>query len=83
MTSPPCRRCSECDGHHHFSDAIITDDGDYQCKHCDAIGYECEACDGSGGSGGFDGEPHEPCENCKGRGVVLQSQVAELMGDGS
>jgi hypothetical protein len=39
-----CRRCSECDGEHHFSDAMRTDDGDFQCKHCDATTIECDEC---------------------------------------
>lgn len=70
-----CRRCSECEGaSHHWMEADVYDEGDpeYECKHCDTIGRECDGCCGDGiveddGSGA--GEC--PCPMCQGEGVVV------------
>lgn len=71
-----CRRCNECaESAHHW-----LDNGDFEnskdnankptgnshvCKHCDAVGDECEDCDGIGDSGGI------VCKQCNGEGVVV------------
>lgn len=39
-----CRKCSECEGEHHFSDTMRADNGDYACKHCEATCPTCEDC---------------------------------------
>ena len=63
--SPACRKCSECDGDHHFIET-----GAYVCKHCELLAEGCEACDATGAvDGDVDGD--EVCEECEGRGVIL------------
>lgn len=87
-----CRRCSVCEGaSHHWldnpdfgndqnppSDAEpYNSEATHVCKHCDALGMECEACDGSGVDAGMElsGED-ETCSECKGEGVILFSPHA-------
>lgn len=83
-----CPRCGECKGsdHHWMEEATYAtydenDDpldaepiGDRVCKHCPAIGNECEEC---GGHGTIDGENESGqdveglCEKCDGQGIIL------------
>jgi hypothetical protein len=77
MSSPTtCRRCSECqDSEHHWIDndeCSGEDDPAHACKHCDALGDECEMCDGEGGRTSEDGEQLALCPACKGHGVVAR-----------
>ena len=61
-----CRRCSECEGKHHWMDnpdATGPADPTHACKHCDALGEECEECD-HGDAGGV------VCTACRGYGVI-------------
>lgn len=61
---PPCRACSECEGHHHWLETAA-----YVCKHCEVISEECDDCDGTGSeSGDVDGD--DPCPRCDGYGVL-------------
>lgn len=39
LPGTPCRKCSECDGHHHWIDTMA-----YGCKHCDAMIAACDDC---------------------------------------
>lgn len=86
MSLKPCRRCSECVGcEHHWLDntefGAINECGldrpdatgnEYMCKHCPAVGDECENC---GGDGSIDGKDDECsaacCPTCRGRGVIV------------
>lgn len=71
--SAPCRRCSDCHGaeHHWIDNADVDlDDATHACKHCDAVGDECETCDGEGGRTSEDGHALGLCPRCKGHGVV-------------
>lgn len=78
-----CRRCTSCEGSEHhwldnpnFGNDPSNPDGeeDYNvdathvCKHCPALGMECETCDGSGA-----GPECELalCSECRGEGVVF------------
>ena len=50
------------------------------CKHCPAVGFECEWCDGTGESGDEE-DPEDPgyqsfCDLCKGEGVLYVRDVA-------
>lgn len=89
---PTCRKCSVCEGaSHHWLDnpdfgcdpndeeGIENTEASHVCKHCDALGMECEACDGSGqtadGTGQSSSEGGEDfrvvlCPACKGEGVI-------------
>lgn len=65
-----CPRCSECPGSsHHWLDCFDDDEDDinsphsHACKHCSAVGNECDECDGEG------------CEACDGEGVVRDLSV--------
>ncbi len=64
----PCRACSECDGNHHWIDGDMVE-STHVCKHCDAIGDQCEACDGGGEGDGGNGL----CVACAGYGVILRA----------
>lgn len=88
MNEPACRRCGECIGcDHHWMEEVTyatydeNDDpldaepiADRVCKHCPAIGNECEEC---GGYGVIDGENEAgqdveaDCPECDGRGIIL------------
>ena len=69
-----CRRCSECAGQlHHWLDndeCYGPRDATHACKHCDALGDECETCGGEGGRTREDGESLGLCPHCKGYGVI-------------
>lgn len=71
-----CRRCSECIGaEHHWIDNEDIDDADdptHACKHCDAVGDECETCDGEGGRTSEDGYALGLCPRCHGHGVSVR-----------
>lgn len=69
MAGRTCRQCSECDGNHHWldnSECYGPDDPSHVCKHCDALGDECDGCGGSG-------EDFETalCAECGGYGVIV------------
>lgn len=78
-----CRRCSECEGmsHHWMENTSFGDDDEIKennstthlCKHCDAMGDECEECFGDGYDplAPEDEEDPAPCQNCNGEGVLL------------
>jgi hypothetical protein len=87
-----CRRCSVCEGasHHWLDNPDFGEDqpdeeggnveATHVCKHCDALGMECEACDGSGyvgyspayvSFGEIVGPDAENCQKCNGEGVIL------------
>jgi hypothetical protein len=45
----PCRRCSECDGHHHWQESLTAnDEPGLVCKHCDKeiTPTRCHECGG-------------------------------------
>jgi len=79
-----CRRCSECPTNsHHWIDnpsfGDCEDDGDmgpsHLCKHCDAVGDQCELCGGDGIPFDEEGEQttgHECCQDCNGEGVIAR-----------
>ena len=84
-----CRRCSDCIGHdHHWlpNDDFGNDDPDeswemegpadvmYTCKHCPALGDECETCDGSGEVTN-DGCIYVDCPKCDGVGIIERKKV--------
>ncbi len=96
FSDPPtaaCQRCSECEGHsHHWlnnpdlgndpADSDERTDVTHVCKHCPAVGNECELC---GGTGEGDEEPgawadgdcdYPECPECHGEGVVPASKEA-------
>ena len=72
-----CRRCSECVGqsHHWLSNPDFGNDDEdegrtareFDCKHCDAAGRECDVC---GGSGRGEGDDDSQCLECDGEGVI-------------
>lgn len=87
--NPVCRRCADCrNARHHWLDnddfgndpdeAEDPVDVTHVCKHCPALGMECEACDGSGSALGLDaameaigrGENPPDCSVCGGEGVI-------------
>ena len=86
-----CRRCSECKGDvHHWLESVYGDEPidefspSHICKHCDAVGDQCETCEGDGDvpviglddDGGFvDREAR--CPSCKGYSVVERPTTAE------
>ena len=63
-----CRRCSDCKGSdHHWLDNMDfedADDAEYVCKHCPAIGTDCQFCE--------EGLTHDGklCGVCKGDGIL-------------
>jgi DnaJ-class molecular chaperone len=71
-----CRRCAECkDSPHHWmhnpdfgndEPEAENPDADFICKHCEALGDECESCNGLGENFTATG----PCETCDGDGVI-------------
>lgn len=73
-----CRRCSECENYsHHWIPEPPTEGGaDFGCKHCNAVGDECQECYGDGIDPNdhllpqISGDPNR-CPNCDGEGVVL------------
>lgn len=69
-----CRRCSDCpDADHHWidnSECYGPEDPQFCCKHCDALGDECETCDGEGGRYVETAERTVLCPPCKGYGVI-------------
>jgi len=80
---PPatCRRCSECPppSEHHWMDNFDAEgEGDptHECKHCDALGDECETCGGEGGRTSDDGYDMGLCPPCKGDGVRARTPAA-------
>jgi len=74
-----CRRCYECQGsEHHWMDNYDAEgpkDATHACKHCDALGDECETCLGEGGRTREDGEDMGLCPVCKGYGVIAREAV--------
>lgn len=46
------------------------DDPTHACKHCDAVGDECEVCGGEGGRTSEDGYNLGLCPRCHGYGVT-------------
>lgn len=62
---PRCRRCVECEGAHHFSDAMRVDNSDaYLCKHCPATTPACEDCGEAVPFGFRLGESPALCPDC-------------------
>lgn len=69
------KRCSECESFdHHWIDDMDEEgpEHDYgithSCKHCNAVGIECDNCSGSGS------DPDDEdvrCDDCNGSGVVF------------
>jgi hypothetical protein len=60
-----CRTCSDCVGcSHHWVESPMELEWDptYACKHCDALGDECQLCDNEG------------CSACNHEGVIGRSQ---------
>ena len=85
-----CRRCSECLGNsHHWLDnpdggndpAESEHDPErtHICKHCDAVGDECDECGGSG-RGECVGRDYENCCVCDGEGVVVVESTFKAAG---
>jgi hypothetical protein len=68
LSTGACRACSECEGNHHFSDAMLNDAGDHECKHCSQTARSCPKCDGDGQV------EDEKCARCDGRGVLLNTR---------
>lgn len=79
-----CRRCDDCVdmSHHWVENTAFGDDEEriennsttHLCKHCDAMGNECDECGGCGGDGEVDADGEWntfPCAECGGEGVVL------------
>lgn len=76
-----CRRCSECEGmsHHWIENTSFGDDEEIEennstthlCKHCDAMGDECDLCYGEG----LDPDSMDDvvCPECNGEGVILKA----------
>lgn len=85
-----CRRCEECkDYSHHwmdngkYGDEEYWDDNDssttHVCKHCGALGDECETCFGVGvNPDSEDDDDGSMCLECNGEGVIY---VMEGSGD--
>ena len=69
-----CRRCSECEGCPitGWTTRISAAKGmpRISCKHCEALGDECEACGGSGEGTTAD----DLCVQCGGEGVILDKE---------
>lgn len=78
-----CRRCSECMGseHHWMSNPGFGDgeegsrnpDYEFICKHCPALGGECDECDGEGATTRSidDDDVEIDCPKCEGWGIVI------------
>lgn len=77
-----CERCADCkDCDHHWipnpsfgndeAAAAENPEAEYVCKHCPALGQECDACDGNAIIYANDqDETGEPCLGCNGLGVI-------------
>jgi hypothetical protein len=76
-----CRRCSECEGqdHHWLDNQDFGNDPDeaedptgnqYVCKHCEAVGNECNECEGEGEIMDDEACHGSECPVCDGRGIV-------------
>ena len=62
-----CPKCEVCNGaSHHWIEHLSRNPSapSYACKHCDALGEECETCGGCERPDGF------TCPDCDGEGVV-------------
>lgn len=75
MKQTTCRRCSECQGcDHHWMDNLDfedeNDDPEYVCKHCPAVGTDCQWCEEGIRNG-------KRCGICKGDGI-LQCGTKEI-----
>jgi hypothetical protein len=76
-----CERCSDClESTHHWlengdfgndeADAEGPTGNSHICKHCDAVGDECDECEGSGEIED-ENAVGQTCQKCDGEGVVL------------
>lgn len=60
-----CRKCEVCKESSHHWMPVAGDEFDFECKHCDAEGFECGDCyEGDAGDG-------TDCINCDGEGVLF------------
>jgi hypothetical protein len=91
MCAHACPRCTECqNSSHHWIDnpdfgndpAEAEDDvtASHVCKHCPAVGDECDECDGEGRGefAGYDEDgdaEFDNCEVCDGEGVVARAEA--------
>lgn len=73
-----CRSCHECKGYQHhwitnggfgdFSQPPAVRDHSHTCKHCNAMGDECETCGGEGAEPDLE---TASCRDCLGEGVIF------------
>ena len=91
-----CRRCSDCRGNtHHWlenpdagndpAESEHDPERTHVCKHCDAVGDECDECGGSGRGEcvGRDEDgscDYENCCVCDGEGVIVVESTFEAAG---
>lgn len=57
-------------------------EAEFSCKHCPAIGIQCDECDGFGTLDGMEpDEDSENCPKCNGEGVLELKQPASGEGE--
>lgn len=80
-----CRRCSDCanSSHHWLNNGDFGNDeaeaeeptgNSHVCKHCDAVGNECQECDGTGEVMDDEGCVGFECKACNGEGVIVSKR---------
>ena len=73
---PRCELCADrpfADGVHcwtHDYEEGDPPEGCYRCRHCTALGRECDDCDGSGMGEADAVEDGTMCSTCEGWGVI-------------